>query len=554
MSDSPSGLPEGFHFVSCGQWGADPRKVSPAAMGAKAHNLLRMAALGLAVPPAFVIDTQYCAQLEAKPEQTTDTLRSAYPAALAVLEGQTGRRFGDRHRPLLLSIRSGAPVSMPGMMETLLNVGLCDTTLPGLVRLTGNPRLAWDAYRRLIASFGTIVAGIPAEVFEEELQRAAADGDERALDFDQLRTLARRFLEVYSATAGSPFPQDPRAQLEHAVSAVFASWRSPRAREYRRMNGISADIGMAVASQTMVFGNAGGMSGSGVGFSRDPMTGERRLWVDFLFNAQGEDVVSGRRSAHGHAQLSTALPDTWAELERAASRLEREFTDMQDFEFTVEEGKLYLLQTRAGKRSASAQARITLDFLDEGMIKPDDARRRLKDIDAAALSLTRIVSAAGETVEPAARAAPAAGGVVCGEIALDEARARARRAAGVSVVLVRRDAETDDISALEAADGLLTGRGARTSHAAVVARQLGKVCLVGCAELRIDPAARCIRLGEQQLSEGDLITLDGNTGCIYAGPMRTVAQRQAELEARLAAFRATTPARRATRPARPAGS
>lgn len=544
MNTPQAGLPEGFHFVACGKLSADPRKVSAAAMGAKAHNLSRMAGLGLAVPPAFVIDTRYCRRFETDPAETADDLRPAYSAALAILEGAVGRRFGDHHRPLLLSIRSGAPVSMPGMMETLLNVGLCETTLPGLIRLTGNPRLAWDAYRRLIAGFGTIVAGVPTEAFEEELQRAAAGGDERSLDFDQLRTLARRFLEIYAAATGSAFPQDPRTQFERAVGAVFSSWHSARAHEYRRLNHIPADIGMAVAAQTMVFGNAGGKSGAGVGFSRDPMTGDKRLWVDFLFNAQGEDVVSGRRSAHGHMQLSAALPDAWTALEGAVDRLEREFGDMQDFEFTVQEGTLYLLQTRAGKRSPAAHARITFDLLDEGVIRPEDARRRLKDIDEAALRLTRIVSAAGDELEPLSRAAAAGNGVACGEIALDEARARARRAADTPVILVRRDAETDDISALEVAEGLLTERGARTSHAAVVARQLGKVCLVGCEELHIDMGTRSIRLGEQTLAEGALITLDGNTGCIYAGRMQTVEQRQEQLEARLATFRASRPARK----------
>jgi len=534
----PPGVPEEIYFVACGKWTADAGALSPAEMGSKAYNLLRMAGLGLAVPPAFVIGTPYCKRFESDPGELSMTLRPAYPAALAVLENATGRRLGHRYSPLLLSIRSGAPVSMPGMMETLLNVGLCDATLAGLVRLTGNPRLAWDAYRRLIAGFGEVVANVPAEAFEEELRRLAAGQDERQLDFDQLRSLARRYLEVYREAAGEPFPQDPFEQLGRAVEAVFASWQSPKARDYRRLNKIDARIGTAVAVQSMVFGNAGGMSGAGVGFSRDPASGERSLWVDFLFNAQGEDVVSGRRSAPAHGRLAAALPEAWNALEAAAARLEREFGDMQDFEFTVEEGKLYLLQARSGKRTPAAHARITLDLCDEGILTREEAVRRLQSLDAGSLSITRVVSVEGESLAPVARASAASSGVACGEIALDEARAASRRGAGVPVVLVRRDAETGDIAALDAAEGLLTQRGARTSHAAVVARQLGKVCLVGCADMAIDETARTVTFGEMRFAEGDLLTLDGNSGSVYAGRMRTVREKQAALIARLEALRA----------------
>ncbi len=507
-------------------------------MGSKAYNLLRMAALGLAVPPAFVISTDYCRRFESDPDEAAGSLRSAYPEALSVLEKSTGLRFGDPRRPLLLSIRSGAPVSMPGMMETLLNIGLCEATLPGFIRLTGNPRLAWDAYRRLVSSFGEVVAGVPAQAFEDELRRAALGQDERALDFDQLRSLARRYLEVYQAGAGRPFPQDPLEQLERAVAAVFASWRSARAIEYRRMNSIDEAIGTAVTAQAMVFGNAGGLSGAGVGFSRDPASGEKSLWVDFLFNAQGEDVVSGRRSAHGHDKLSAALPEVWTALEGAAARLEREFGDMQDFEFTVQEGKLYLLQARSGKRTVVANARITLDLFDEGVLKREEAVRRLRGVDPESLTITRLADSKGETLAPAGHASAASSGVACGEIALDQARAVERNAAGIPVVLVRRDAETGDIAALDAAEGLLTQNGARTSHAAVVARQLGKVCLVGCSELAIDDNARTISLGGLQLSEGDLLTLDGNSGCVYAGRMQVVGDRQEDLIRRLENVRA----------------
>jgi len=506
-------------------------------MGSKAYNLLRMAALGLAVPPAFVIPTAWCKRFESDPQAAAVRLRQAYPAALAALERATAQRFGDARRPLLLSIRSGAPVSMPGMMETLLNIGLCDATLPGFIRLTGNPRLAWDAYRRLVTGFGEVVAGVPAQAFEDELRRATPGQDERRLDFDQLRALTRRCVDIYQAAAGHAFPQDPLEQLERSVAAVFASWQAGKAREYRRVNRIGDEIGTAVTAQAMVFGNAGGLSGAGVGFSRDPASGDKSLWVDFLFNAQGEDVVSGRRSAHGHDRLSAALPEAWSTLERAAARLEREFGDMQDFEFTVQEGKLYLLQARSGKRTQVANARITLDLCDEGILPRKEAIQRLRGMDAGSLTITRLADARGEDLAPAGRASAASSGVACGEIALDEARAVTRRRAGVPVVLVRRDAETGDIAALEASEGLLTQNGARTSHAAVVARQLGKVCLVGCAELAIDEPARTISLGGMRLAEGDLLTLDGNSGCVYAGRMQVVREKQADLIKRLAELR-----------------
>ena len=532
------GNAERILYIACGERPSDPDTLSAATMGSKAYNLTRMAALGLAVPPAFVISTAWCKHFESDPQAAVLGLRPAYPAALAVLGNATALRFGDPRRPLLLSIRSGAPVSMPGMMETLLNIGLCDATLPGFIRLTGNPRLAWDAYRRLVAGFGEVVAGVPAQAFEDELRLAVSGQDERELDFDQLRTLTRRCLDVYQAAAGHPFPQEPLEQLERSVAAVFASWQSGKAREYRRMNRIDDAIGTAVTAQAMVFGNAGGLSGAGVGFSRDPASGEKSLWVDFLFNAQGEDVVSGRRSAHGHGRLSAALPEVWKALEAAAARLEREFGDMQDFEFTVQEGKLYLLQARSGKRTLVANARITLDLCDEGVLARKEAIRRLSSMDTGSLAIRRIAGSKGENLSPAGHAAAASSGVACGEIALDEARAVSRNAAGIPVVLVRRDAETGDIGALDAAEGLLTQNGARTSHAAVVARQLGKVCLVGCADLAIDGSARTISLGGLRLAEGDLLTLDGNTGCVYAGRMQVVSDRQEDLIKRLKELRA----------------
>lgn len=362
--------------------------------------------------------------------------------------------------------------------------------------------------------------------------------DERELDFAELRSLAQRYLQVYAHGAGRPFPQDPAQQLASAIEAVFASWNSSKACEYRRLNDIADDIGTAVTVQRMVFGNAGGRSGAGVGFTRDPATGDAALWVDFLFNAQGEDVVSGRRSAHGHDELAAVLPEAWCQLIEAAATLEREFGDMQDLEFTVQDGKLFMLQTRSGKRTPQAAARIALDLLDAGLISPETARARTASLDRKSLGQQRIVARGDEPLVPLGRAATASSGVAVGEIALDEGRVRARRAAGVEVVMVRRDAETSDIAALEAASGLLTQRGARTSHAAVVARQLSKVCLVGCAELQIDEPARRIEIGGRVLEEGELLTLDGNDGSIYAGAAHLQVEYPDALLARLEALRA----------------
>jgi pyruvate, orthophosphate dikinase len=377
------------------------------------------------------------------------------------------------------------------------------------------------------------VAGISAELFDEATQALMGAGDERELDFADLRELTKRHLALYAHAAGRPFPQEPRLQLAGAIEAVLASWQSPKACAYRNLNRISDSIGTAVTVQGMVFGNAGGRSGAGVGFSRDPATGEPKLWVDFLFNAQGEDVVSGRRSAHGHDELALVLPAVWVELTNAAQQLEHAFADMQDFEFTVQEGRLFMLQTRAGKRTPQAAARIALDLLDEGIIGAEVARERTANLDRKTLGRSRIVARDGAALVPLARAATASTGVAVGEIVLDEGRAVARHAAGVPVLLVRRDAETADIAALELATGLLTQRGARTSHAAVVARQLGKVCLVGCAGLQINDGARSIKLGDTTLHEGDLLTLDGNDGALYAGAVQTEIEYPRELLARL---------------------
>jgi len=527
-------LPAEVYVIGAGARAGDAAQPSVQTIGFKAWNLLRMADMSLPVPPAFVLGTHYSRDPLARQRAASEAL---WGCGLRAVEAATGLALGDARRPLLLAVRSGAPVSMPGMMETILNVGLCDATVGGLLRQSGNPRLVWDSYRRLVSTYGEVVGGIPAQLFDEATRALVGVRDERALDFAELRQLTQRLLDVYREAAGRPFPQDPRSQLAGAIAAVLASWESAKACAYRRLNRISDSLGTAVTVQRMVFGNSGGRSGAGVGFTRNPATGEPGLWVDFLFNAQGEDVVSGRRSARGHEELAAVLPGVWLALGNAAEQLEHAFADMQDFEFTVQEGRLFMLQTRAGKRSAQAAARIALDMLDQGLISAEVARERTAGLDREALARFRIVAGDGAALVPLARAASASGGVAVGEIALDGARASARRGAGVAVVLVRRDADTSDIGALEAATGLLTQRGARTSHAAVVARQLGKVCLVGCAELEIDEGARTVKVGETTLHEGDTLTLDGNEGALYVGAAQTEVEYPGELLARLQSLR-----------------
>lgn len=507
--------------------------VTPAILGFKAYNLARMAALGLNVPPAFVIGTGFCAH----PGEVTPAI---WRDALTELERMAGLKLGELRRPLLLSVRSGAPVSMPGMMETLLNIGLTEATLPGLIRLTGHPRLAWDAYRRLIAGFGEVVAGIDARHFEADLDAVREGEDERSLDFAALREVTRRHLQTFAREAKRPFPQDAEQQLTEAVGAVFRSWTSEKAVTYRNLHGLSHDMGTAVTVQRMVFGNAGGLSGAGVGFTRNPSTGAPSPWVDFLFNAQGEDVVSGRRSAQGHDELAAVAPALWDELVQAANTLERHFGDMQDFEFTIEDGVLFLLQTRNGKRTPRAAARIALDMLDGGLIDANMARERTVGLDAETLILRKISTEDGALLSPIATAASAATGVVSGEIAFDEDVVRRRKQKGARVILVRRDAETRDIAALDLADGLLTQHGARTSHAAVVARQLGKVCLVGCETMTVDEAAGCLVIAGVSYSQGTVLTLDGNEGNIYAGVAKVTDDVPAELLARLGQLRNPT--------------
>lgn len=491
---------------------------SPDSIGFKAHNLWRMARAGLPVPPAFVVTTEACRTFHAADGHLPESLDTLIGAQLRRLESATGRNFNGTRRPLIVSVRSGAPVSMPGMLETVLDVGLNDVTVRALMRQCGNPRLAWDCYRRFVESYAQTVDGQELSPFARLANAICLkEGvtSTRELDALALRELLQQSQDTYHALTGSRVPQDPREQLLAAIAAVFRSWSSAKAQEYRRLKGIDENLGTAATVQVMVFGNAGGASGSGVGFTRNPATGEHELYVDFLFNAQGEDVVSGRYSLSGAVQIDAMLPAIGAALREIADRLERIFGDMQEFEFTVEEGELQMLQTRAGQRTGWAACRIAVDLVAEGLMDIKTALQRLKGIRLDQVMRLRVTPHEGQS--PVARATPASIGVATGAIALDSKAARRMTATGTPCLLVRSETSTDDIAGLAVCEGVLTAAGGRTAHAAVVARQLDKVCLVDCRTLVIDIEHRRIRLGEHSFVEGDMLTFDGEAGDIYAG-------------------------------------
>jgi pyruvate,orthophosphate dikinase len=524
------------YLIGCGT--VAPGAPTPDLLGFKAYNLWRMERIGLRVPPAFVLETGFCRDFLAGTRSAAPGLRELLAARVRDLERASGLMLGSARRPLLVSVRSGAPVSMPGMMETVLDIGIGEASVPGLLRLTGNPRLVWDSYRRLVQSFAEVVHGLPALAFEAALAariREAAVASLRDLDFQGLRALTRDYLELFEELVGKPFPQQPIEQLEAAVIAVWASWEGAKAREYRRLHGLSDDLGTAATVQQMVFGNAGGTSGAGVAFTRDPASGEHVLYVDFMFNAQGEDVVSGRHRAPDSERLAAILPHVHTELYGVADHLEREFRDMQEFEFTVQDGKLYLLQTRTGKRTPWAAVRIAVDQVEEGLQSEQDALDRLATIDLARVERLRVVRSGATRV--LGRALSAGAGVAVGEIALDADRAQAVAAAGRAAILVRENTETEDIAGIAAAAGILTASGGRTSHAAVVARQLDKVCLVGCDALVLDPEHRRCSLGGEWLAEGALVSLDGHAGEVLAGAVEVEVEKPVEYLRRIADWR-----------------
>jgi pyruvate, orthophosphate dikinase len=491
-------------------------------LGGKGIGLAEMTGLGVPVPAGFTLTTDACRETM-RTGDVPDTLWGEVDEHVVRLQERTGKRFGDPSDPLLVSVRSGAAVSMPGMMDTILNLGLNDVAVEGLAAATGNPRFALDSYRRLIQMYGEVVDGIDAHLFEGELQALKEQRGARQdveLTADHLRELIATYGELYAREVGSGFPQDAREQLQQATRAVFDSWNSPRAKVYRRTYEIPDDLGTAVNVVQMVFGNKGDTSGTGVCFTRDPSTGERVLFGEFLVNAQGEDVVAGIRTPEPIDRLREILPDAHAQLVETLERLEEHYREMQDIEFTVEEGRLFLLQTRTGKRTAQAALRIAVEMSAEGLVSRDEAVAR---IDPGQLDqlLHPMIDPAAE-VQVVATGLNASPGAASGAIVLDADLAEERGRDGEDVLLVRWETTPDDIHGLIHARGVLTAHGGMTSHAAVVARGMGKPCVAGCEALSIDMDARTLRVGDVELREGDTLTIDGGTGRVIVGSVPLV--------------------------------
>jgi len=492
-------------------------------LGGKGVGLAEMTQMGVPVPAGFTITTDACRAYVSNGKALPDGLGEEIDRHVRSLEERTGKRFGDADDPLLVSVRSGAAVSMPGMMDTILNLGLNDEAVQGLARATGNDRFANDSYRRLIQMYGKVVDGIEGNRFEQELtdlKRARGVAHDVDLTADDLAELIETYKAIYEDETGRDFPQEAREQLTRAVGAVFDSWDSPRAQVYRRTYGIPDDLGTAVNVVQMVFGNKGDESGTGVAFTRDPSTGEQGLYGEFLANAQGEDVVAGIRTPAPLAEMQGKLPRAFERLLETMRRLEEHYRDMQDIEFTVEDQELYLLQTRSAKRTAAAAVKAAVDMVDEGLISREDAIAR---IDPAQLDqLLHPMLDPTADWEVAAKGLNASPGAASGKIVLDADTAEQRGRAGESVILVRWETTPDDIHGLIQAAGILTAHGGMTSHAAVVARGMGKPCVAGCDALSIDIRARTITLKAQTLSEGDVLTIDGGTGAVIVGEVPLV--------------------------------
>jgi pyruvate, orthophosphate dikinase len=493
-------------------------------LGGKGANLAEMTNLGLPVPPGFIISTDAC-RYYLQNGSVPDGLPAEVSDHLERLEQQMGRRLGDHADPLLVSVRSGAKFSMPGMMETVLNIGLSDESVHGLAKQAGSERFAWDSYRRLIQMFGKTVLDIEGEAFEHAIDAAKqAKGTKNDLDLDagDLQALVETFKGIVRDHTGRDFPQEPREQMDLAVEAVFNSWNADRAILYRRQERIPADLGTAVNIVTMVFGNLGMDSGTGVAFTRDPGTGQQGVYGDYLQNAQGEDVVAGIRNTVPLQDLEQIDAKSYAELMKIMKTLEDHYKDLCDIEFTIERGKLWMLQTRVGKRTAAAAFRIAVQLVDQDMIDLDEALRRVTGDQLAQLMFPRFD--AGSDVKRIAKGISASPGAAVGEAVFDSARAVEEAAAGKAVILVRRETNPDDLSGMIAAQGILTSRGGKTSHAAVVARGMGKTCVCGADELEVDTAGRKFTLADGTVvSEGDMLSIDGSSGAVYLGEVAVVA-------------------------------
>jgi len=491
-------------------------------LGGKGANLAEMTKLGLPVPPGFTVTTEACTEYLVAGDEPP-VLRVQVTQALRQLEDKIGRRLGDRHDPLLVSVRSGAKFSMPGMMETVLNIGLNDASVKGLAEISDDPRFAWDSYRRLLQMFGKTVLGIDGEVFSDALDAAKAESGVTSdvdLPVEELQKLVEEFKTIIRKESGSEFPQHPREQLDLAIRAVFESWNTERARLYRRRERIPHDLGTAVNVCTMVFGNLGSTSGTGVAFTRDPASGKTGAYGDYLPNAQGEDVVAGIRNTLSLDDLKGLDPASHAELIMAMRQLETHYRDLCDIEFTIERGKLWMLQTRVGKRTAAAAFRIATQLIDEQLITLDEALLRVSGAQLAQLMFPHFDSSAKHAL--LTRGMGASPGAAVGKAVFDSATAEEQAEQGERVILIRRETNPDDLGGMIASNGILTARGGKTSHAAVVARGMGKTCVCGAEELDVDLAAREVRVGDVTIREGDLVSIDGSTGEVFIGEKAVV--------------------------------
>ena len=514
-------------------------------VGAKASNLVRVAALGLPVPPAFVLPIELCAAIVGGDQNAKQELTDGLNKGIAFLEGVTGKRFGDRRRPLLVSVRSGAARSMPGMLDTVLDVGCTLPAVHGLVRMTGHPRFAWDCRRRFLESYATVVLGVDPASFSKWLtQLVAAEGvsGEESFDSETIERLAGDYQDIVEDD-DIVVSEDPMEQLETAAQAVYRSWMSDRARTYRQLQHLDDLQGTAVTVQAMVFGNRGLTSGAGVAFSRDPSTGAAQPIIDVLFESQGEDVVSGGRTPETEQALGRFLPAVAARLRETLALLEREFGDVQDIEFTIEDGKLWILQTRSAKRTPQAALRFAIDFVKEGLITPAQALTRVNGLDFDKFVRRRLV----DVPEPALHGTGASTGIAVGRAAFDSQSAKRLAVAGDPVILVRPDTSTADVAGFAVAAGIVTAVGGRTAHAALVARQMGKPCIVGCAGLAVDVASHGARVGKTTINEGDWLSMDGEAGTIYLGRCNIAVDRPDAALAEIERWRSAEVVRKSAR-------
>jgi len=496
-------------------------------LGGKGANLAEMTSIGLPVPRGFTVTTEACTRYYQDGQVIAKEIEDQIYEALRKTEEIVGKRFGDPENPLLVSVRSGARVSMPGMMDTILNLGLNDIVVEGLAKLTQNPRFAYDSYRRFIQMFSDVVMGIEKDKFEnilDDVKHKNNAKNDTDLTAENLKEVIRRYKELFKQEKGYDFPQDPIVQLMEAVKAVFRSWDNPRAIVYRRLNDIPGDWGTAVNVQEMVFGNMGNDSGTGVAFTRNPSTGEKKLYGEFLMNAQGEDVVAGIRTPSSLDQLKEVNPDVYNQFVEIAEKLEKHYRDMQDMEFTIERGKLFMLQTRSGKRTAAAALKIAVDMVNEGMITKEEALMRVDPKQLDSLLHPNFEPNALKKATPIAKGLPASPGAATGKIYFSaEEAVEAFNNGETHVLLVRLETSPEDIEGMNVAQGILTGRGGMTSHAAVVARGMGKCCVAGCSEITINQAEKYfVTKNGEKFKEGDWVSIDGSTGNVYAGRLPTV--------------------------------